>query len=158
MSKTTSIMHLLNEIRDGTIVLPDLQRDFVWNPDQIQLLFDSIMRRYPFGSLLLWETRFVSVPYRDFVKDYKSTTTFVPKEKPENKPMRMVLDGQQRLQSLYLSIYGSHEGRRLYFNVLSGSQRRIENEDKLDAGYQFEFRRDDDATNRSKRLAPIPFS
>ena len=57
-TKTMSIMHLLNEIKDDAIVLPDLQRDFVWDPEQIGLLFDSIMRGYPFGSLLLWQTRF----------------------------------------------------------------------------------------------------
>ncbi len=154
-SRTTSIMSLLNEIKDGAIVLPDLQRDLVWDPDQIRLLFDSIMREYPFGSPLLWETRFLNVPYRDFVKDYRTTTTFVPKEKLANTAKRMVLDGQQRLQSIYLSIYGSHEGRRLYFDVLSGPQRGVKDDDKSDAGFKFEFRRDDDSTNRSKRLVRV---
>ena len=101
-TKTTSIAHLLNEIRDEDIVLPDLQRDFVWQRDQIRLLFDSIMQGYPFGSLLFWETRFLDVHYRDFVRDARDDTTFIPKIKPAGRPKRMVLDGQQRLQSLYL--------------------------------------------------------
>jgi hypothetical protein len=154
-SRTLSVLHLLNEIREGAIVLPDLQRDFVWDQDQIRLLFDSIMRRYPFGSLLLWETRFLSVSYREFVKDYKRSTTFVPDIKPANKQMRMVLDGQQRLQSLYLGIFGSHEGKRLYFNVLSGPKRGESETDPGDASYQFEFRRDDETTNRPKRLVRV---
>ncbi len=58
-TKVTSISYLLNEIKDGQIVLPDLQRDFVWDNNQIRMLFDSIMRGYPFGSILLWETRYL---------------------------------------------------------------------------------------------------
>jgi hypothetical protein len=154
-SRTLSVLHLLNEIREKSIVLPDLQRDFVWDQDQIRLLFDSILRRYPFGSLLLWETRFLSVSYREFVKDFKQSTTFVPDIKPANKQMRMVLDGQQRLQSLYLGIYGSHEGKRLYFNVLSGPRRGENETDPGDASYQFEFRRDDETTSRPKRLVRV---
>jgi len=78
-SRLTSISQLLNEIRDGQIVLPDLQRDFVWDSDQIRMLFDSIMRGYPFGSLLLWETRFLEVWYRDFVLDFRKGATSIPR-------------------------------------------------------------------------------
>ena len=67
-SKTESIMSLLNQIRnDQQLVLPDIQRDFVWSMEQIRLLMDSVMREYPFGSLLFWQTRFLEVPYREFV-------------------------------------------------------------------------------------------
>jgi len=148
-------MHLLNEIKDRAIVLPDLQREFVWEPDQIRLLFDSIMRGYPFGSLLLWETRFLEVPYRDFVRDFKQTITFIPKTKLIGRPMRMVLDGQQRLQSLYLGIHGSHEGRRLYLNVATGPRPSEDDSDQTGGGYRFEFWRDTDQANRSKRLVPV---
>lgn len=118
-TKTTSIAHLLNEIRAEDIVLPDLQRDFVWKPDDIRLLFDSVMQGYPFGSLLFWETRFLDIYYRDFVKDAQDNMKFIAKMKDSGRPKRMVLDGQQRLQSLYLGVYGSHNGRRLYFDVTS---------------------------------------
>jgi Protein of unknown function DUF262 len=111
----------LNQIRkDQQLVLPDLQRDFVWSRDQIRLLMDSIMRGYPFGSLLFWQTRFLEVPYREFVTDSHPGIVFVPKNKPAGQPLRMVLDGQQRLQSLYIAIYGSHDKRRMYFNISSG--------------------------------------
>ena len=120
-TKTESIMSLLTQIRnDQQLVLPDLQRDFVWSRDQIRLLMDSIMRGYPFGSLLFWQTRFLAVPYRDFVIDFLPGMVFVPKQKPAGTPLRMVLDGQQRLQSLYIAIYGTHDKRRLYFNIASG--------------------------------------
>src|ERR1035437_920398 len=120
-TKTESVLALLNQIRnDQQLVLPDLQRDFVWKPDQIRLLMDSIMREYPFGSLLLWQTRFLEVPYRNFVDNYVPGTTFMPQIKKAGVPLRMVLDGQQRLQSLFVAIYGTHDRRRLYFNITSG--------------------------------------
>ena len=70
MAQSTSVMALLNKIHnDRALVLPDIQRDFVWNRDQIRLLFDSLMKGYPFGSLLIWETRYRDIAYRDFVGD-----------------------------------------------------------------------------------------
>jgi uncharacterized protein with ParB-like and HNH nuclease domain len=116
-AKTTSIAALLNQIRatPAEIVLPDLQRDFVWVQDQVRRLFDSIMQGFPFGSLLLWDTRFVEVPFRNFVADYRPGLTFITDTKPRGKPVKMVLDGQQRLQSLYLGTYGSYDGKRLLF-------------------------------------------
>jgi uncharacterized protein with ParB-like and HNH nuclease domain len=107
-SRTSSIAHLLNLIRDNNIVLPDLQRDFVWYLDQIRMLFDSLMREYPFGSLLIWETRFVEVPYREFARDFRPGMTFVTKSKLAGKPKKMVLDGQQQLQAFFLGRYGTH--------------------------------------------------
>jgi hypothetical protein len=154
-TRPTSIAHLLNEIRAGEIVLPDLQRDFVWDPDQIRLLFDTIMQEYPFGSLLLWDTRFLETPYREFVLDYRERPTFVPKLKDAGKKMRMVLDGQQRLQSLYLGRYGSHDGKRLYFNVASGPGWKDQETAESTIRYRFEFWQDDERENRPKRLIRV---
>jgi hypothetical protein len=157
-TKTESILSLLNQIRnDQQLVLPDLQRDFVWSRDQIRLLMDSIMRGYPFGSLLFWQTRFLEVPYRDFVTDFHPGIVFVPKNKPAGQPLRMVLDGQQRLQSLHIAIYGSHDKRRLYFNVSSGpgaEQDGTDSQDDITAAYRFEFWQEQD-TNRPKRLVLV---
>ena len=154
-TKTESILSLLNQIRnDQQLVLPDLQRDFVWSRSQIRLLMDSIMRGYPFGSLLFWQTRFLEVPYRDFVTDFYPGIVFVPKNKPAGTPLHMVLDGQQRLQSLYIAIYGSHDKRRMYFNISSGpgtDQDADDAQDEVAASYRFEFWQEQD-TNRPKRL------
>lgn len=119
-TRSTSISDLLNQIREEELVLPDLQRDFVWEPEDMRLFFDSVMRDYPFGSLLVWETQYHEVLYRQFVADYKSGMTFDPKVKEFGRRRKMVLDGQQRLQSLYIGTYGSFDGRRLYFNMTSG--------------------------------------
>lgn len=156
-TQTFAIMALLNQIRsDHQLVLPDIQRDFVWKADQLRLLLDSIMRGYPFGALLLWQTRHIEVAYREFVTDYQSGQTFATKVKPAGTPLRMVLDGQQRLQSLYLAVYGTYDHRRLYFNVTSGpgTETQDDSGEGLGASYRFEFWRDDDA-NKPKRLVRV---
>jgi hypothetical protein len=154
-AKTTSIAHLLNQIRDKEIMLPDLQRDFVWEQDQIRLLFDSIMQGYPFGSLLLWDTRFLEVPYREFVLDWRPGMTFIPKMKRKSRSMRMVLDGQQRLQSFYVGFYGSHNGKRLYFNVTSGEGYKDDEGEEAGGRYRFQFWQEEDQANRPKRLVRV---
>jgi hypothetical protein len=154
-TRLTSIAQLINEIRDGQIVLPDLQRDFVWDSGQIYQLFDSIMRGYPFGSLLLWETRFLEVWHRDFVLRFRKGENYVPQQKDAGRPMRMVLDGQQRLQSLYVGICGSSDGKRLYFNVASGPGFKDEGSEEPGGNYRFEFRQDVDQATRPKRLIRV---
>jgi hypothetical protein len=154
--KPRSIISLLNDVKNGSVALPDLQRDFVWSEPQIRLLLDSIMRGYPFGLLLFWETQFLEVVYRDFVTDYSPGQTAVTKIKPKGKAMQMVLDGQQRLQSLYVAVFGSYDGRRLYFNVTSGPKGANEpsEEDPIGRAYRFEFWRDDQP-NRPNRLVRV---
>ena len=121
--KAVSIVSLLTQVRNGEIALPDLQRDFVWKEEDIRLLLDSIMRGYPFGLLLFWNTQFLEVIYRQFVTDYSKGQAFATKEKPKGQKMLMVLDGQQRLQSPLIALFGTYDGRRLYFNVTSGPTR-----------------------------------
>lgn len=154
--KTASILSLLNDIKSGDVALPDLQRDFVWKEEDIRLLMDSIMRSYPFGLLLFWNTQFLEVVYREFVTDYTKGQSFVTRVKHKGQKMRMVLDGQQRLQSLYVAIFGTYDGRRLYFNVTSGPKgaNAADEEDTIGKGYRFEFWRDDEV-NRPKRLVRV---
>ncbi|MDA4132942.1 MAG: DUF262 domain-containing protein, partial [Thaumarchaeota archaeon] len=89
--KPRSIVSLLTQVRNGEISLPDLQRDFVWKEEDIRLLLDSIMRGYPFGLLLFWNTQFLEVVYREFVTDYSKGQTFVTKVKATGQKMLMVL-------------------------------------------------------------------
>jgi hypothetical protein len=150
-----SIVSLLNDIQRGDIALPDLQRDFVWGDDQIRTLFDSIMRDYPFGTLLLWNTQFLEVVYREFVRDYKKGQTFVTRVKAQGQKMMMVLDGQQRLQSMYVALHGTYDGRQLWFNMASGKPSLSDEDDEAtSAKYRFEFWGNDD-TNRPKRLIRV---
>lgn len=129
-----SIIGLLNQIRNDEIVLPAIQRDFVWEEEKIAKLLDSILRGYPVGIALLWET-YHSLQYRTFIKDYRSGTLASFKDNETGKRLRVVLDGQQRLQSLYIALFGTFEGKEMCFDVLSGKDQDDVSEQK----FVFEF-------------------
>lgn len=122
-----------NEEEQGGLWLPNIQRYFIWKEEQIERLFDSIMREYPIGNLLIWKTK-EPIKIRKFIDNYKGglklTNFYVPKSE---KIKLVVLDGQQRLQSLFIALKGSYNGRELYFNVLSGK------EEKEDVIFEFKF-------------------
>lgn len=85
---------VLAEIELGQIRVPAFQRPFVWRPEQMLDLFDSIERGYPIGSLLLWETA-EDVASLDEVGE-------VPIDSPRpGRPVAYVLDGHQRLSTLF---------------------------------------------------------
>jgi uncharacterized protein with ParB-like and HNH nuclease domain len=71
--KCTSIKTLVKEIDQNKIYLPALQRKFVWGKQQIQLLFDSLMRNYPIGTLLFWKLHKETAKnyvFYEFLKEY----------------------------------------------------------------------------------------
>lgn len=135
-----SIINLLNQIRNEEIVLPAIQRDFVWSEDQVQRLLDSIMRGYPIGIVLLWET-YEDIQFRTFVKDYRPGNLYAYHENTQQNRLKLVLDGQQRLQSLYVALYGTLENKYLYFDVLSGR----DSDDVAEEKYLFYFASPDEA-------------
>ncbi|MGY3120346.1 hypothetical protein ACVWXQ_004283 [Bradyrhizobium sp. S3.14.4] len=106
--------------QDGGFWLPNIQRPFVWGEDQICKLFDSILREYPISTLLVWRTT-SKIRRRRFIDNWKESlrlSDFYVVEDDNRK--NLVLDGQQRLQSLFIGLRGSFEGRELYFDILSG--------------------------------------
>ena len=129
-----SIFQLVNEIDNGEIVLPAIQRDFVWDTDRIELLFDSLFRGYPVGIVLLWET-YHPVQIRRFSKDYRRDTLHNFDDNAKSRRIKLVLDGQQRLSSLYVALRGTYEGKSLFFDVLSGQDRDDHSEEKF--GFRF---------------------
>jgi uncharacterized protein with ParB-like and HNH nuclease domain len=129
-----SIVAVLNQIKNEEIVLPAIQRDFVWPSEKIFKLLDSIMRGYPIGIILLWET-YSDIQYRSFAKDYEPKKVYSYHDNSQRKRLKLVLDGQQRLQSLYVALYGTFEGTPLYFDVLSGR----ESDDVAEEKYIFAF-------------------
>jgi hypothetical protein len=88
---------VLGEIASGRLRVPRFQRPFVWRPEQMLNLFDSIERGYPIGSLLVWETN-LRVPSLDQVADID-----IP-EVPRDGTTAYLLDGHQRLSTLFGSL------------------------------------------------------
>jgi len=108
-----TIREALEKIHKHDLVLPAIQREFVWRPDQIARLFDSLMQGYPIGSFLFWSVDKESVRqymFYDFVRDYhqKLRPHCPPVEIPASQPVVAVLDGQQRLTALNVGLRGSH--------------------------------------------------
>ncbi|MBN9521368.1 DUF262 domain-containing protein [bacterium] len=121
-SRDEEIHALLNRASAGTgatVVIPDLQRPYVWEPNQVILLVDSLIRGWPFGTLLMWKVdhkELQGIPHREFwqVVDKRTEgkgSTMIRKDPPAQ--YHMVLDGQQRLQSLLLALGGDGWGFKL---------------------------------------------
>ncbi len=140
-----SIISLLNQIKEGDIVLPAIQRRFLWPEDKVEMLLDSIMQGYPIGITLLWET-YEDIQYRDFERNYKEANKYSFNDNSQRRKLKVVLDGQQRLQSLYIALYGTYEGQYLYFDILSGH----DNEDTDNEKYSFIFLKPDEAQKKDK--------
>ena len=107
-----TIKQTLDSIALHEYVLPAIQREFVWMPEQICSLFDSLMQGYPFGEFMLWRVAPEnSNQYRwyDFVRDYhQRDNAHCPELAPINdRPLTAVLDGQQRLTAFNIGLRGS---------------------------------------------------
>ena len=85
---------LIGDVDKGNIKIPVFQREFVWQDEQIMSLLDSIYQGFPVGSLLLWSTK-------ERLKRERNVGGFKLPETPEDYPVQYVLDGQQRLTTLY---------------------------------------------------------
>jgi hypothetical protein len=128
------VAFLNNPDEDGGFWLPNIQRPFVWGTDQICRLFDSILREYPISTLLIWKTS-NSIRCRKFIDTYNARLRLSDFYVPENRSKKcLVLDGQQRLQSLYIGLRGSYDGSELYFDILSGEMAAPD-----DVKYKFAF-------------------
>lgn len=142
----------MRRIKNEELVLPAIQRDFVWDPRRIYLFLDSLMRGYPIGTLLFWNTR-QRVQYRVFDNEVIEDMRYTYRIKPEGRRGTMVLDGQQRLQSLYLALEGELNGKRLYFDVLSG----LNHSDTSEPAYRFRFLEPKKASSENEQPATPRF-
>ncbi len=140
--------------------LPAIQREFVWKPEQVAQLFDSIMRGYPISSFLFWELKpenrdkwqvykFLEKAYHGGTHNELANTDGLPN-------LALVLDGQQRLTSLLIGLRGTYVAKKKYKrwdNPDAWSDQRLHldllaeprlDEDGADAGlyYKFEFMED----------------
>jgi uncharacterized protein with ParB-like and HNH nuclease domain len=118
LKPTQTIIEAVRDIDEGRYRLPSIQRSFVWEADQVYKLLDSLMRDYPIGAFLLWRPGTeLQVRTRRFVKDHVPGQRHISGDEGIEHGTYLVLDGQQRLQSLYLAFKGSYGGKRLYFKA-----------------------------------------
>lgn len=113
------INEIIQQIYENKIYLPAIQRKFVWGIEQTTDLFDSIMKGYPIGTFLFWKLKGEDIkPYTFYsfklhydVRNPYNEITATPEVKDE---ILAVLDGQQRLSSMYVALQGSYAFKRPY--------------------------------------------
>ncbi len=107
MATTLAIDDLIRDIESGGYILPEFQRGYVWTATQVREYVSSLYRRYPTGSFLIWNT-----PNPGLVRGTPAGDT---------KTFQLILDGQQRLTSIYVIVTGEcppfYEGESLYYNL-----------------------------------------
>jgi uncharacterized protein with ParB-like and HNH nuclease domain len=155
-----TIAEAVENVEYNKFLLPAIQREFVWSSSKIEWLFDSLMRNYPISSFLFWNVEGASVNGYRF---YKFINEYRERYKTHNEEIstdgmgsfNAILDGQQRLTSLYVGLKGSYAykeyrrkwensewsipTRRLYLNFVSTLE---EQEDGRI--YEFSFLKDSD--------------
>lgn len=111
---------LMAQVEAGKIVLPAMQRPFVWKDDRIAKLVDSMLRGFPIGTTLLWKTATMQ-RFRRFQKDVRADAGITVDFDSDGSSERyMVLDGQQRLTSLFVALAGTYDNKKFFLDVLSG--------------------------------------
>ena len=101
---------LIEKIESGMYQIPKFQRNFVWKIDDVLGLLDSVIRGFPVGAFTLWETR-------GRLNAHKGFGGVVFKQPPENDSVSYVLDGQQRMTSLYLAAKGINLDRMAFDRI-----------------------------------------
>lgn len=174
---TISIYDALENIVENKFILPAIQRKFVWKSEQIEALFDSIMRDYPINTFMLWEIKDSSIKnnykFYGFLKNYRE---YFKDENPEvdikgsKKDYYAVIDGQQRLTSLYIGLKGTYAyklprvwwidceenlpTRHLYLD-LNCEVTDVDDERKMK--YNFKFLTEDEVKKSSEKTDSIWF-
>lgn len=148
------IKDLIKSIEEHKYVLPAIQREFVWKPEQIAKLFDSLMQGYPFGTFLFWKVEpenSHAYKFYDFVRNYHERDSPHCPDHPlfHDRALTAVLDGQQRITALNIGLRGSMAVKlpnkwrtnpnafpvcRLYLDLLSKNEN-----DETGEKYRFAF-------------------
>jgi len=93
----TKIRELVDDYRSGRLVIPEFQRDYVWNKKKAPLLLDSLYRSFPIAALLTWQSSDYATPRR---RDPRPGT---------GRNMRWLIDGQQRIMTLSRAMSGDDD-------------------------------------------------
>lgn len=114
-----TIAEVMQDISNNEYVLPSIQREYVWDTEQVETLFDSLMQDYPIGAFLFWEiekARLQDYDFYEFLRNYheKNNTHNKKVDLKGSDGVTAVLDGQQRLTSIYIGLKGSYAYRLKY--------------------------------------------
>jgi uncharacterized protein with ParB-like and HNH nuclease domain len=134
--KSYRVSDIINEISDDKFVLPVIQRPLVWTEEKMELLFDTLLKGDSFGGVMVIEEEKDTKPlfnYRPFTKDGELIAS--RQIDKLSKIQNFVIDGQQRLQTFYIGLKGSMNGKVLYFDLFS------------DYNIEFEFKFENNVQN-----------
>ena len=117
LNNSITIYEALENIRNGKYVMPAFQRQYVWSMEQIEKLWDSILLDYPIATFLFWHVDDNNVSRDTYFCNFLSEVTFDSRKQADSVNYELssinveltdtaVLDGQQRLTSLFLSLFG----------------------------------------------------
>ena len=161
-----SIRDVIEDIRQNHIILPALQREFVWKRRDIEALFDSLMQNYPINTMMFWIVDDITKQKLEF---YEFLTPEFQEDKTKNRVYTaltssrktIVIDGQQRLTALLIGIYGSYtttNGKNemyLYMRADSAAKANTDDEDdgiiSTDMLYNFKFFTKSEVVRRNKK-------
>lgn len=134
--KPRSLFSIISDINNN-LFLPHIQRPFVWDIQKMSKLFDSLMRGYPIQTILFWKTK-EEIKVRKFMDEVDSDidlSTLYNSQKTQNGVEKVfVLDGQQRLQTLFCIYNGSLKDEKTggsleaYINVNTEEPNQITNQ------------------------------
>lgn len=128
-----TIYEALQNIKDGKYVMPAFQRQYVWSMEQIEKLWDSILLDYPIATFLFWHVDDSNVTWDTYFCSFLSEVTFDSRKQADSvnyeltsidvkKTDTAILDGQQRLTSLFISLFGEAYIRPNYARRRTGDK------------------------------------
>lgn len=145
------VQQLAARVLMGDIVLPEFQRPFVWKRRQVLELLDSILRNYPIGSMLVWESR-------QALESKRSIADLQIAQRSEEYPVNYLLDGQQRLSSICGVLNWTPGDPKSIWNVIYDLRTQkfshVDHVDDLPI-HQIPLRRLSDPSAYYRRLAPL---
>jgi len=159
-----TVAQAVQRVESNELVLPAIQRELVWDPQQIENVWDSLMRAYPIGSFLFWK---MPSSMREEIRLYNFMTDFDVRQRhntefrpDEATPIIAVLDGQQRLSAMNIGLRGSYRWKlpRKRWDNDEAFPRRVlclrldaaeEEPDAASAEFDFEFLTDEERARRS---------
>ena len=125
--ETKTVDEVVSKIRTKKFVLPVIQRRLMWKDESMAKLFDTLLKEYSFGAIIVLKERARRQPLfasREFSDDGEPRNADLSsQEKILDDEQFFVIDGQQRLQSFYIGLCGSSGGKLLYFDLYSDFQK-----------------------------------